>query len=339
MQQPTASAFPSSLRRAFRTGRLAALLLVTPLLLAVPGAAPARSAEEEASRAPRALPPAERGPEWTPLFRGIEYARAEASEPRPLRVHAVRIDLREPAIEFLVTPSNGERPLETDGRRTSTFLKEHGCQVAVNASPFRPIALLEGTPQDVLGLSVSRGDPYSSAAGSNGVLIITRDNRARITAPPLDTKDAYNAVGGFGLLLREGKNVAADDALHPRTAAGVSEDGRCLYLMVIDGRQKGYSEGASTAETAEWIRWLGARDALNLDGGGSTALVIAGENEAAKVLNRPIHGGIRGLERVNANHLGVRARPLGPDPGKPAGSANEAGSAASPGPGRDGEPR
>ena len=74
--------------------------------------------------------------------------------------------------------------------------------------------------------------------------------------------------------------------------------------MTIDGRQLGHSEGATTAETAEWIRKFGAHNALNLDGGGSTALVIRGPDDKPLVLNRP--AGTR--ERRVGNHLGVRAR-------------------------------
>jgi len=79
--------------------------------------------------------------------------------------------------------------------------------------------------------------------------------------------------------------------------------------MAIDGRQLGYSESASTGETAEWIRKLGAYNALNLDGGGSTALVIEGPDGAPVVLNRP-SGPPPGVERRVANHLGVFAQRL-----------------------------
>ena len=79
--------------------------------------------------------------------------------------------------------------------------------------------------------------------------------------------------------------------------------------MTVDGRQPGYSEGASTAETAEWMRKLGAYNALNLDGGGSTALVIEGPDGSPMTLNRPC-GLPPGTQRRVANHLGVFAQPL-----------------------------
>ena len=55
---------------------------------------------------------------------------------------------------------------------------------------------------------------------------------------------------------------------NPRTLAGVRADGRIL-LVTVDGRRRGWSAGVSLAEAARVMRSLGARDALNLDGGGS----------------------------------------------------------------------
>ena len=63
---------------------------------------------------------------------------------------------------------------------------------------------------------------------------------------------------------------------NPRTAAGVTEDGT-LLLMVADGRQPEYSVGLSVLETAEVMRHLGAQEVINLDGGGSSAMVVRGE--------------------------------------------------------------
>jgi len=249
-------------------------------------------------------------PAWQPLFKGIECAQMQRALPGPLAVYAVRIHLREPSLRFIVTPSNGDRPLETDGCKTSTFLERHKCQLAVNASPFAPARGAEGLPRDILGLSISRGDVYSGAHGQNAAMLIGRDNKVWFARPPFDTEEAYNAVGGFDMLLEEGKNVGGDGERHPRTAAGLSQDGRYLYLVVIDGRQNDYSVGATTAETADWLKRLGAYNALNLDGGGSTALVMTDGHGGAKILNRPIHNHLPGTERATGNHLGVFAASL-----------------------------
>jgi hypothetical protein len=68
---------------------------------------------------------------------------------------------------------------------------------------------------------------------------------------------------------------------HPRTLAGVGRGGRIL-LATIDGRRPGYSVGATLRESALVMRSLGAREAVNLDGGGSTTMVVKG-----RVVNRP----------------------------------------------------
>jgi len=60
---------------------------------------------------------------------------------------------------------------------------------------------------------------------------------------------------------------------NPRTLAGTTADGR-LLLVTVDGRAPGHSVGASFEESAEIMRALGARDAVNLDGGGSTAMTV-----------------------------------------------------------------
>jgi hypothetical protein len=118
------------------------------------------------------------------------------------------------------------------------------------------------------------------------------------------------SVGGFPELLRDGRDVLGEQtvaesfgaARHPRTAIGWTDDGR-LLLIVVDGRQPEWSAGMSLAEIAWLFRSLGATSALNLDGGGSTAMVVGG-----RVVNRPSD---REGERAVGNALaltGCRAR-------------------------------
>ena len=63
---------------------------------------------------------------------------------------------------------------------------------------------------------------------------------------------------------------------NPRTIAGVTRRDH-LLLVTVDGREPGHSVGASFDEEAAIMRSLGATDALNLDGGGSTAMVVGGQ--------------------------------------------------------------
>ena len=245
---------------------------------------------------------------WSPIFRGVERLQASADQPRPLKVQAVRVDLREAGIDFLVTPSNGAAPKDVGARTTSEFLEEFQCQVAINGSVFDVYAEHRGDPMDVLGLSLSRGQRYSPPNRWDA-LLIGKDRHAWIARSPVNTRAAWNGLSGYYALLVEGRNNGGMADLHPRSAVGVSRDGRYLLLMAADGRQPGYSEGLTTAETAEWMRKLGAWNALNLDGGGSTALVMRDTDGKPNMLNRP-SGPPIGSERRVANHLCVFARGL-----------------------------
>jgi exopolysaccharide biosynthesis protein len=167
---------------------------------------------------------------------------------------------------------------------------------------------------------MSRRDVYSPPDNNYDALLIDAARRATIARKPIRTGKSEHGIGGFYALLLDGRNNGGMKDLHPRSAVGVSRDGRYLILMVIDGRQTGYSEGATTAETAEWMREMGAHNALNLDGGGSTTLVIEEPDGGPKLLNRPSGQ----FQRLVANHLGVFARPLTHPPAtQPASSAAE----------------
>jgi hypothetical protein len=96
----------------------------------------------------------------------------------------------------------------------------------------------------------------------------------------------------------------------PRTAVGIDATGTRLWMVVVDGRQPGYSTGASNAQLKALFKSLGAYDAMSFDGGGSSTMVAAGLAGAPRLLSRPIHTGVPGRERPSANHLGVRANPV-----------------------------
>ena len=63
---------------------------------------------------------------------------------------------------------------------------------------------------------------------------------------------------------------------HPRTAIGTDKKGN-VYLVVVDGRSKGNAEGVTISELTKVCEWLGMRDAINLDGGGSSSMWTAEE--------------------------------------------------------------
>ena len=122
------------------------------------------------------------------------------------------------------------------------------------------------------------------------------------TSTPWNVQDA---LGGGPALVSNGRiKVTTNEEVffgtaipytHPRTAAGVAADGT-LLLLLVDGRQK-ESRGVRLEELAAIMVELGAEEALNLDGGGSSSLVVHGQ-----LLNNPAG---RRKEREVMTALGV----------------------------------
>jgi phosphodiester glycosidase len=268
---------------------------------------------------------------WAPIFQGVEAAQgeADAAEPRLQQVNAMRVDLQAPGVELFSTPGGAPPPKETHSETTSEFLVHYHLQAAINGNFFEPCCA--PGDKDLEGLAISRGvvvsPPVAKGNGSK-VLVVTRDNHASImsSAAGFVTAPYWTAVAGSAIVLVGGAKPALpatkfNTEIHPRTAVGVSRDGRYLILLVIDGRQPGYSMGATMDEVADWLLRFGASEGLNLDGGGSTALVREAEGGHVAVLNRPSgvalgssdNAGKAGEERQqrsNGNNLGVFARPL-----------------------------
>ncbi|MFE7318393.1 phosphodiester glycosidase family protein [Streptomyces sp. NPDC057555] len=110
------------------------------------------------------------------------------------------------------------------------------------------------------------------------------------------------AVGGFPVL-RHGRPADGLDsaAVTMRTSAGIADRGRTLFLMALDGEKEQHQTGLTVRELADLMARLGARDAMDLDGGGSTTFVTRDQDGAPQVRNHPTDG----KERPVANAVGV----------------------------------
>ena len=251
------------------------------------------------------------------LFEGVTYSREIFMSPRPNVVHIVTIDVATPGIRFLVTPStltDGKLPAKT----TSRFLQESGVQVAINGSFFSPFRDKffqyyphDGDPVSVYGFTMSQGQQYSTPESGYNPLLISRTNQLAVASP---LGQVYNALSGYDIFVKEGKvQKVIDQRYHPnepspRTAIAIDQPGQRMILLVVDGRQPNYSEGMTLAELGEIGIDYGAYTALNLDGGGSSTLVVEDPPGKAVVLNSPIHRRIPpGRQRPVANHLGIFA--------------------------------
>ncbi len=271
---------------------------------------------------------------WQPLFQGVDYAAVtnlpNAQDlPHLMIANAIRVDLNDPDVQFLPTPritNHIHHVRETAGMTVTDYLRTHRLQVAINANFFDPgtYTLPLGTPMTVDGLSISRGEMVSDQSGPANSAVIAFDAAKRPTLiasnwPPRDSSGFFTAVAGTYPVLLDGVNIARGylnlpNRIHrtqPRTAYGLSQDRRYFYLMTIDGRQgdEGYSEGAFDYETAALLQRVGAHDAVNMDGGGSTTLVVEDTTGFPKRLNVPSAVADSGRERTVGSHFGIYARP------------------------------
>jgi hypothetical protein len=117
-------------------------------------------------------------------------------------------------------------------------------------------------------------------------------------------------IGGIPMLMEDGEVVATNctDPVcyrNPRTGVGYRADGRIL-MVVVDGRRSGWSVGMTLLEFAKLFKYLGADTAMNMDGGGSSTMVVKG-----KIKNRPSDS--TGQRAVSSALLVLN----GPDTGEP----------------------
>jgi hypothetical protein len=267
-----------------------------------------------------------RSEEKRELFRGIVYQRLIESNPRPLVIHLVTIDLNTPGIKPFVTPDienlgDGNKlniDNETKARTTVEFVKEFQVQLAINGSYFHPFK--EITPWDyyphsgdktkVLGQTISNSKIYSSPKKSWYVLCFSNNNQAQIPGSEKCPENTIQGLAGDEVLIFRGQTKTSanspKDKPYSRVVAATDKEGKKLWLVLVDGKQPLYSEGITKVELAQFLKSLGVYTALNLDGGGSTTLVVANPEKKGnpQILNAPTHTKIPMRDRPVANHLG-----------------------------------
>jgi hypothetical protein len=255
-------------------------------------------------------------PKKVQLYDGVTYYRKTYLTPRIIMVHVIITDLRVGKIQFIVTPPDNSEGAPLNARTTSQFLQERGLQIAINGDGFYPWwsrSPLDyyphaGDPVTPLGFTASRGVVYVRGdevdITQEPTLYLSRRGSPSIGIRP---GNVFNAISGDRLLVTKGEPEPGLDnsGVDPRTAIGINKNGRKLILAVVDGRQPFYSEGMTLAELAHLMSDLGAYYAMNLDGGGSSTMVVEGESGEPVILNSPIDNYLPGRERPVANHLGV----------------------------------
>ena len=248
-------------------------------------------------------------PQPRAIFSGITYGceLLERTEQGHGILHWVRVELGAPGIELYVTPldpSALENGFQYRLRWIDDVLRNERLAVAINGTLFtskpgwRP-----RLPGDLAkGVETVVSDHVTSHFWEHTYLLWFDDNlnpHLRPTKPPKpeELREAKWGIGGQGVGLQEGKIWSGIDRKpDSRTAVGIDGERKLLFLAV--------AEWASPRLMLEQLAKLGARDAMLLDGGGSSAMAIGegGRDLARKAL----FGGWRPV----ATFFGVRARRL-----------------------------
>ena len=189
--------------------------------------------------------------------------------------------------------------------RVSDFAQRAGALAAINGSYFNmstgePVCYLKIKGYKLGDNEPNKRDTTQRKYYQNAAIRLLPSGRPRFNIPDSNRLSEYqmpdsNVMTAGPMLLYRGEVVPQRTDLrfvygrHNRTAIGLKQDGT-IVLVVADGRHRRKSEGLSLPELIRIMRWLGCRDAANLDGGGSSCMYIKGLGEEG-VVNHPSDNG------------------------------------------------
>jgi len=237
------------------------------------------------------------------------------SDPRPLHICYLKIALNAGELEVIALPGkdpDGPGPAESQLTQPEELFGQYDVLAAVNANAFAALNMdnsayprwYEGQPVDIHGLVVSQGRIISPIEDKRTPFWLDVMQKPNIGDPPGGISAIEAVSDWFSPLLIKSRIIPdiSDAALHPRTALGYDDSGTWLLLVVVDGRQPGFSEGVTLYELAKILQSEGCTQSINLDGGGSSIMLIRESGKEVRTLNSPSGGTHRPVPAM----LGVR---------------------------------
>jgi len=225
-----------------------------------------------------------------------------------MKVFFFEIDLNEPSVSIEASSPNNKNQFAMQAMtKQATFVDAPGHMVygGINADFFN---MSNGQPRSIF---YKNGVAIKTAFQdiNRTFFAITQDKKAVVgdqTTYPDVKDDIKEAVGGLYWLVEDSILVKQTDVtIEPRTCIGVSKDGKKVYMMAVDGRNFWHSNGMTFEELGQCLMAVGAYNAVNLDGGGSTTFFIRNTETFTdgrfEVRNWPSDNG--GAERSVANGL------------------------------------
>ena len=230
----------------------------------------------------------------------LQYWTQTLTTPRPLKIHYLRADLTCPGLEVFTLPGNdpdGSGPAESELTSPTDLITRRHALAAINANAFAGLPGTENDirgwyknrPVDIQGMVVTDGKVVSPAQTGRTAFWLDTLHHPHIGDTDTQSR-VWQAISDWSSPLLINDKIIPDSTvsiLHPRSALGFDESGKWLLLIVVDGRQNGYSEGVSLYELAMLFKAKGCTQSVNLDGGGSSIMLIQDPGGVIKTANRP----------------------------------------------------
>lgn len=247
------------------------------------------------------------------------FIHSETRTNPPTRLYVAEVDLKNPKLRLHV--ANGGPDPDGPGKWQTTLLQptkiaaREKFDFVINGDFFKARGVNDGEGTNAAfradqwalaeGPAMTDGKTWSTRTNARPCLVVHKNQSVTIETLAQPADDDWEVISGNVILVRDGVAVPHPGKVrHPRTVVGLNGAGTNLIILVVDGRKPGIAVGMSYDELAAEMIRLGCKDALNLDGGGSSLMAVReSTTDTFKILNTPTDG----RERAVVNVLGISA--------------------------------
>ena len=245
------------------------------------------------------------------------FIHSETRTNPPTRLFVAEVDLKNPRLHLRVSAGgadpDGPGKWQTTLMEPTKIAAREKFDFVVNGDFFKARGVNDGEGTNaafragqwalVDGPAVTDGKTWATTTNARPCLVVRKNHSVTIASLTQPPPDDWEVIAGNTMLMKNGVVVPHQSKVrHPRTVVGLDATGNRLTILVVDGRKPGVAVGMSYNELAAEMLRLGCRQALNLDGGGSSVMAVrAAGKDKMEILNEPTDG----RERAVANVLGI----------------------------------
>lgn len=259
----------------------------------------------------------ENTPETTPKS-GVNYTQKRVKTGQNVAIlHIITVDLTNPKVVVRAVAA-GADPDGPGGSWQTTLMtvgkiaEREKFDVAVNGDFFQvkeekpdandPAAAFKsaysvGAWARISGMGMTDGKEWAEGGEPRGALVIDEKGKASVVMASRPPAGAREVMGGiaFGAGIPVYPHLKKEQTRNARTVVGVDEEGGMLTMVVVEGPRQGFSAGMTPEEVQREVLAMGCVRGVQLDGGGSSTLVMREEGGKVRMVNRPTDGKARAV--------------------------------------------